>query len=63
MDTQIANGKKLTAYKTIAIDLKNAGAHFEDSPVVTDGNLITSRQPDDIPAFVEAIDKMLTCKQ
>lgn len=63
VDTQIANGKKLTAYKTIAIDLKNAGAHFEDSPVVTDGNLITSRQPDDIPAFVEAIDKMLTCKQ
>lgn len=60
VDTQIANGKKLTAYKTIAIDLKNAGAQFEDKSVVVDGNLITSRQPDDIPDFVEAIDSALT---
>lgn len=60
VDTQIANGKKLTAYKTIAIDLKNAGAQFEDKSVVVDGNLITSRQPDDIPDFVAAIESALT---
>ena len=59
VDSQLANGKKLTAYKTIAIDLKNAGASFEDKSVVVDGNLITSRQPDDINDFVEAIDKAL----
>lgn len=59
VDTQLANGKKMTAYKTIAIDLKNAGANFEDKSVVVDGNLITSRQPEDIPDFVEAIDKAL----
>ena len=59
-DTKIARGKKLTAYKTIAVDLKNAGAQFEDKSVVVDGNLITSRQPEDIPDFAEAIDQALT---
>ena len=44
-------GKKATAYKSVAVDVKNAGAHFEDSEVVVDGNLVTSRQPDDLPAF------------
>lgn len=59
VDTGIAKGKTLTGYKTTAIDLKNAGATYEDKSVVVDGNLITSRQPDDIPDFVEAIDKAL----
>lgn len=62
VDTQIAKGKNLTGYKTIAIDLKNAGANFADKSVVIDGNLITSRQPDDINDFVEAIDKALQDK-
>lgn len=57
VDTGIAKGKTLTGYKTIAIDLQNAGATYQDKSVVVDGNLITSRQPDDIPDFVEAIDK------
>lgn len=59
VDTKIADGKHLTAYKTIAIDLKNAGANFEDKSVVVDGNIITSRQPDDIPDFADAIDSAL----
>lgn len=59
VDAGIAKDKTLTGYKTIAIDLKNAGATFEDKSVVIDGNLITSRQPDDIPDFVEAIDNAL----
>lgn len=59
VDTGIAKGKTLTGYKTTAIDLKNVGANFEDKSVVVDANLITSRQPEDIPDFVEAIDKAL----
>lgn len=59
VDTNIAQGKKLTAYKTIACDLKNAGAQFADTSVVVDGNLITSRQPEDIEDFVDAIHQAL----
>jgi len=47
----IARGRKLTSYHTIADDLRNAGAHWEDREVVVDDNLVTSRQPSDIPAF------------
>lgn len=51
----LVEGKQMTSYKSIQEDLKNAGAKWEDSEVVIDGNLITSRQPDDIPAFNKAI--------
>ena len=45
-------GRKLTAVKPIVIDLKNAGAEFYDQEVVNDKDqLITSRTPDDLPAF------------
>lgn len=44
-------GKRLTSYHTIQDDMRNAGAEWSDEEVVVDGNLITSRQPDDIPAF------------
>ncbi|MEO7003262.1 MAG: type 1 glutamine amidotransferase domain-containing protein [Ktedonobacterales bacterium] len=44
-------GRTLTSYKTIQDDVRNAGAHWVDREVVVDGNLVTSRQPDDIPAF------------
>jgi protease I len=47
----IADGRKLTSYHTIRQDLKNAGAEVVDEEVVVDGNLITSRQPSDLPAF------------
>ncbi|MGB7629823.1 MAG: DJ-1/PfpI family protein, partial [Candidatus Deferrimicrobium sp.] len=48
-------GKKVTGYIAIKDDLVNAGASYEDSEVVRDGNLITSRKPDDLPAFCRAI--------
>lgn len=57
VDAHLAQGKKLTAYQTVAIDLQNAGATYVDKSVVIDGNLITSRKPDDIPDFVKAIDQ------
>ncbi len=60
VNTGIAKGKTLTAYHTLQNDLENAGANFEDKTVVVDGNLITSRNPDDIKNFVEAIDKALS---
>jgi protease I len=47
----IAKGRHLTSYHTIQDDLRNAGAQWEDKEVIVDGNLVTSRQPGDIPAF------------
>jgi protease I len=48
-------GRTLTCWPSIAIDVKNAGGLYVDKPVVEDGNLITSRKPDDVPMFAEAI--------
>ena len=47
--------KTVTSWPSLKTDLKNAGAHWVDQEVVTDGNLIFSRKPDDIPAFSKAI--------
>lgn len=60
INTGIAKGKTLTAYQSLQTDLENAGATFVDKTVQIDGNLITSRNPDDIDNFVEAIDKALS---
>jgi protease I len=51
----LARGKKMTSYFTIQDDMRNAGANWVDQEVVVDGNLITSRNPDDIPAFNKAL--------
>ncbi len=51
----IVKGKRMTSWPSVAIDLKNAGAEWVDEEVVKDGNLITSRRPDDLPAFSRAI--------
>ena len=53
-------GRTLTCWPSIAVDVKNAGGLYVDKPVVEDGNLITSRKPDDVPMFSEAIIKALT---
>jgi protease I len=52
-------GRTLTCWPSIAIDVKNAGGLYVDKPVVEDGNLITSRKPDDVPLFGEAIIRAL----
>lgn len=44
-------GRKMTSVESISIDLKNAGAQWEDSEVVVDEGLVTSRTPEDLPAF------------
>jgi protease I len=51
----IVDGRRVTSYPTIADDLRNAGALWEDAEVVVDGNLISSRRPDDLPAFMRAL--------
>ena len=60
INTGIAKGKTLTAYQSLQKDLENAGANYVDKTVQIDGNLITSRNPDDINNFVDAIDKALS---
>lgn len=47
----LAKGRTLTSYKTIRDDIRNAGGEWVDQEVVVDGNLVTSRQPSDLPAF------------
>jgi protease I len=48
-------GKRVTSYHSIRTDMENAGGRWVDEEVVTDGGLITSRKPDDLPAFVAKI--------
>lgn len=48
---EVVKGRKMTSTKTIKIDLVNAGAHWEDQEVIVDEGLVTSRSPDDLPAF------------
>ena len=55
IDAGVAQGRQMTSYETIQMDLKNAGVRWEDREVVVDGNLVTSRKPDDIPAFNRAM--------
>lgn len=52
---KIVKGKKLTCFSAIKDDLINAGANYIDHEVVRDGNLITSRKPEDLPAFCREI--------
>jgi protease I len=53
--TQALKGKRATCFFAIKDDVSNAGARYVDEEVVRDGNLITSRKPDDLPAFMQAI--------
>lgn len=57
--TPALRGKKATCFYAIKDDVVNAGATYVDQEVVVDGNIITSRKPDDLPAFVVAVMKAL----
>ena len=59
VEAGVAKGRKVTSWPSIRTDLSNAGATWQDAPVVTDGNLITSRKPDDIPQFTDAVIRAL----
>ncbi|WP_375172888.1 type 1 glutamine amidotransferase domain-containing protein [Pseudooceanicola sp.] len=55
VEAGVVKGRKVTSYPSIQTDVKNAGGHWEDSEVVTDKGIITSRKPDDLEAFVAKI--------
>ncbi len=55
VSADVLKGKTATAFFAIRDDIVNAGAEWVDQEVVVDGNLITSRKPDDLPAFLKAI--------
>lgn len=55
IEAGLVQGREATSYHSIRTDLKNAGANVVDKEVATDGNIITSRNPDDIPAFSKAL--------
>jgi len=62
IDAGLVEGRAMTSYPAIATDLKNAGADWRDQEVVEDGSLVSSRSPDDLPAFCERICAMLDRK-
>jgi protease I len=55
IDADLVTGRRVTSWPTLQLDLQNAGAQWTDEQVVVDGKLVTSRKPDDIPAFNQAI--------
>jgi protease I len=55
IETGLLQGRQLTSWPSLRTDITNAGASWVDEKVVVDGNLITSRNPDDIPAFNSAL--------
>ncbi len=56
---RVLKGRRVTGWKSIVQDIKNAGAEYVGEEVVVDGNLVSSRKPEDIPAFVKAALEML----
>lgn len=55
VEADVARGRRLTSWPSVRTDLRNAGAEVVDEEVVTDGNITTSRSPDDLPAFCDRI--------
>jgi protease I len=51
VEADVARGRRLTSFGSIKTDVRNAGGNWVDEEVVVDGNLVTSRSPDDLPAF------------
>ncbi len=60
VEADVVDGRQVTSWPSVRTDLENAGADVVDEQVVVDDNLITSRKPDDIPAFNKAIIEALT---
>lgn len=58
-ETGLVKDREVTSWPSLKTDLSNAGGRWKDAEVVVDGQLITSRKPDDIPAFADAVAKAL----
>jgi len=59
IEAGVVKGKTITSWPSLKTDLKNAGANWVDEQAVVDGNLVTSRKPEDIPAFNQKIIEMV----
>ena len=59
IDAGLVKGRRLTSFKSIRTDLKNAGADVVDEAAVVDGKLVTSRDPDDLPAFCRELIRLI----
>ncbi len=59
VEAEVVRGRTVTSWPSIRTDLRNAGAEVVDQEAVTDGNLVTSRKPEDIPAFTEAFQRLV----
>ncbi len=55
VEADLIRGRRVTSWPSIRTDLRNAGGDVVDEAAVTDGNIITSRNPDDVPAFTDAL--------
>ena len=55
VEADVLRGRRATSWPSIRTDIRNAGAEVVDEAAVTDGNIVTSRKPDDVPAFTEAL--------
>jgi len=55
VEADVVRGRRMTSWPSLQTDLRNAGAHWVDEELVIDGNLITSRKPDDLDAFTTAM--------
>ena len=60
VEADVVRGRTLTSWPSLRTDLRNAGATWEDREVVVDDNLITSRKPDDLPAFTRELTAALS---
>lgn len=57
---RVIRGRRVAGWPSLKVDIENAGAEYVDEPVVEDGNIVSSRKPEDIPAFIDASLKRLT---
>jgi protease I len=55
VEADVVRGRRVTSWPSLQTDLRNAGAEWVDEEVVVDGNLVTSRKPDDLPAFNDRV--------
>jgi protease I len=60
VEADVVRGRTVTSWPSLRTDLRNAGAEWVDREVVRDGNLVTSRNPGDLPAFNEELVNLLT---
>ena len=63
VEADVVRGRRMTSWPSLQTDLRNAGATWVDEEVVVDGNLVTSRRPDDLDAFDAAIVEQFAAAQ